>query len=239
MMNGYTVDLGAMRGRVDGIRDRMSRAALSVGRKPGEVLLCAACKAQDSGTIRASATLDIDFFGENRMQEMRDHLAGEAYLGKPCHYIGQLQSNKVRQVVGAADMIQSIDSVRLLKLIHQEAQRKKLIQDVLLEVNLGQEASKGGFLETELPEAADRALTLSGVRVRGLMAIPPLDADEDETRRFFAGLREALEKLRVRLHPAMPLDHLSMGMSDSFEAAIMEGATIVRVGRAIYGERKG
>ena len=224
--------------RVSEIRERMSAAAHKAGRLPGDVLLCAACKAQDSGIVRLSAELDIDIFGENRMQEMRAHQQDGAYLGKPCHYIGQLQGNKVRQVVGTAEMIQSVDSIRLLHLINLEAEKRSLIQDVLLEVNLGQEASKGGFSKDELVPACEMALTLEKVRVRGLMAIPPFDATEDETRGFFAGLRTILDDLRRSYLAAMPLDHLSMGMSDSFEAAIMEGATIIRVGRAIYGERR-
>lgn len=230
--------LEGMRGRVNTIRGKISAAAEKAGRLPGGVFLCAACKTQSSEVVRMSAELDIDIFGENRMQEMRAHQEDKAYLGKPCHYIGQLQSNKVRQIVGSADIIQSVDSVRLLELIHQEAEKKSLVQDVLLEVNLGREASKGGFMEEELVPAFEKALTLDRVRLRGLMAIPPFDANEDETRRYFEDLRILQEKLRERYHPAMPLDHLSMGMSDSFEAAIAEGATIVRIGRAIFGERR-
>ncbi len=228
-----------MADRVAGIRRNMAQAAEAAGRDPAGILLCAACKTQTSGTVRLSAALDIDLFGENRMQEMREHLIADAFAGKPCHFIGQLQTNKVRHVVGKAALIHSVDSRRLMDAIQAEASRQSIRQDILFEINLGQESGKGGVSEDGLNALLDHADDCPNLRVRGLMAIPPADYTEDETRRCFARLRQLLERAGARRHDHDVLDTLSMGMSGSYEAAVMEGATIVRIGREIYGERNG
>jgi len=226
-----------MADRVAEIRRKMALAARAAHREPAEISLCAACKARDSETVRLSAALDIDTFGENRMQELRAHLQADAFAGKPCHFIGTLQTNKVRQVVGKVSLIQSVDSLRLAAAIQAEALRQGLVQDILFEINLGQEESKAGAGADDLRILTETAAAFSNLRVRGLMAIPPAESTEDETRRYFARLRQLLETMQAwRFGSAMP-DILSMGMSGSFEAAIREGATIVRIGREIYGER--
>ena len=223
--------------RVAEVRRRMAEAEARAGRRPGQVSLCAACKARTPEEIRFSAGLPIDLFGENRMQEMRNNLEAGAYQGKPCHFIGHLQTNKVRQVVGRAAMIQSVGSLRLLEAIDREAGRQGILQDVLLEINLGGEESKAGADESELMPLMDAAAALPNLRVRGLMAIPPPESEEREARRHFARLRGLMESVSGWAGEKAPLDTLSMGMSGDFEAAILEGATLVRVGRGIYGER--
>ncbi len=223
--------------RILGIRARIALAADAAGRDSSDILLCAACKEQESEIVRLAADLGIDAFGENRVQEMAKHLLEGAYADKPCHFIGRLQTNKVRQVVGRAALIQSVDNPRLLTALQSEAARLGVTQDILLECNVAAEVSKGGVPPGEIRLLVEFAVGCPNVRLRGLMAIPPAAASRDETRRYFAILRRLLEDMkRWDLPDAMP-DTLSMGMSGDFEAAVGEGATIVRVGRAIFGER--
>ena len=211
------------------VRYRMEQAAKTAGRNPADILLCAVCKTRTPETIRDSAALPVDLFGENHMQELVvNHEAG-AYLDKPVHFIGHLQTNKVKKVVGKAHIIQSVDSIRLLEAIDK--------QEILLELNIGAEASKTGAAAEDLWPMLERAAGLTNVHVRGLMAIPPAFDNGPESRRYFAMLRELMEQAKARKYENADLDILSMGMSGSYEAAILEGATLVRVGTAIYGER--
>lgn len=226
----------SMADKVEEIRARMARAALEAGRRPEDILLCAACKTQPSDTVRQSAALPVDLFGENRMQELAQHHADGAYLGKPCHFIGHLQTNKVRRVVGLVHMIESVDSLKLLSAIAEEALKKGLVQDILFEINIGEEDSKTGAPKELLWPLLEAAAGLPAVRVRGLMAIPPAFDNSPASRRYFARMRGLLEEARARC-PGLPLDTLSMGMTGSFIAAIREGATLVRVGTGIYGKR--
>jgi len=225
--------------RVAGIRHRMDLAAREAGRSPRDIILCAACKAQPDALVRISAETPIDVFGENRMQELRAHQAADAYLGKPCHFIGQMQTNKVRQVVGQVDLIQSVDRLRLLRAIQNEAQKQNLVQNVLIQVNLGEEDSKAGVHEKDLMPLMEAAGACDNIRVKGLMAIPPIAQTEAEARRYFARLFELARQVEQRGFPHVTMEELSMGMSGSYEAAIKEGATIVRIGTEIYGRRPG
>ena len=219
------------------VRYRMEQAAKAAGRNPADILLCAVCKTRTPDTIRDSAALPVDLFGENHMQELVvNHDAG-AYLQKPVHFIGHLQTNKVKKVVGKANIIQSVDSLRLLEAIDKEAGKQGLRQDILLELNIGEEATKTGAAADDLWPMLECAAGLHNVHVRGLMAIPPAFDNGPESRRYFAMLRELMEQAKARHYENAQLDILSMGMSGSYEAAILEGATLVRVGTAIYGER--
>ena len=148
-----------------------------------------------------------------------------------------MQTNKVNKVVGRAALIQSVDSQRLLEKIDAAAARLGLVQDILLEINIGEESSKSGVTQDSLWPLLDEAAAREHLRLRGLMAIPPADADESQTRRFFARMRELLEKAAALELPNAQMDILSMGMSGDYAAAIAEGATIVRIGTAIYGAR--
>ena len=148
-----------------------------------------------------------------------------------------MQTNKVNKVVGRAALIQSVDSQRLLEKIDAAAARLGLVQDILLEINIGEESSKSGVTQDSLWPLLDAAAAREHLRLRGLMAIPPADADESQTRRFFARMRELLDKAAALGLPNAQMDILSMGMSGDYAAAIAEGATIVRIGTAIYGAR--
>ena len=215
----------------------MADALAKAGRKEGDVLLCAASKTRTPATVRLSAQLDIDLFGENHVQELVEKTDAGAYLQKPAHMFGHLQTNKVKQTVGRAALIHSVDSDRLLKAIQKEAAKQDLCQDILLEVNIGGEASKSGVAPEALWPLMEAAEALPNLRVRGLMAIPPADLSEDDARRAFAAMRTLFEQAQGRGYTRARLDILSMGMSDDFAAAILEGSTMVRVGTAIYGAR--
>ena len=187
--------------------------------------------------VRFSAGLPIDLFGENHVQELVEKTDAGAYNGKPGHFIGHLQTNKVNKVVGRAALIQSVDSERLLDKIEAAAARLGVTQEILLEINIGEETSKSGVTPETLWPLLDAAAAREHLRVRGLMAIPPADADEAATRRFFARMRELLARAAGCRYENAPMDLLSMGMSGDYTAAIAEGATIVRIGTAIYGAR--
>ena len=219
------------------IRQTMAAAAREAGRSPDEIRLCAACKTRTVAEVMASAALDIDLFGENHVQELVEKTGAGAYCGKPGHVIGHLQTNKVNKVVGRAALIQSVDSVRLLDKIDAAAAAQGITQEILFEINIGAEDSKTGVSPQDLWPLLDAAAARANVRVRGLMAIPPAGAGEADTRAFFAAMRELLGRVQARQIPNARPDILSMGMSGDYAAAIREGATIVRIGTAIYGAR--
>ena len=224
--------------RVRAVRARIDAAARAAGRDPGEITLCAATKVQTSDAIRQAIAAGVPVCGENRVQEMTAHLADNAYAGARLHFIGHLQTNKVRQVVGKADLIQSVDSLHLLRAIEGQADRLGIVQDILLEVNIAGEASKGGFPPEEVLSAALQTAALDHVRLRGLMAIPPpVDAPE-KNRPFFAAMYQLFVDIRRKMEDNISdIDCLSMGMSDDFEEAVAQGATLVRVGTALFGPR--
>ena len=220
------------------VKANMARAALEAGRDPAEITLVAATKVQTSDTIRAAIAAGITICGENRVQELTAHLDDYAYDGARIHFIGHLQTNKVRFVVGRVDLIESVDSPRLLEAIERQAEKLNLVQDVLLEVNIGREESKGGCLPEDLPTLARQAMDLPHVRLRGLMAIPPVAAEPGANRRFFAATRQLYVDIRRQIGDNdTDIDCLSMGMSGDYEDAIREGATLVRVGTALFGPR--
>lgn len=226
-----------LRENVAEVRRRMAEAAVKAGRDPAEILLCAASKTQDADTVRLAAGLDIDLFGENRVQELVAKQAAAAYGEKPLHFIGHLQTNKVRQVVGVASLIQSVDSAHLLNAIQAQAEKKELCQDILLEVNIGGEASKSGVSPEELDALVETAAQMGYVHVCGLMAIPPAQATPVQTRQYFAQIRQLFERLQGQRFENVHMEYLSMGMSGDFESAILEGANLVRVGTSIFGAR--
>ena len=219
------------------IRERMARAALAAGRKPEEVILVGASKMNGAAACREAIAAGIDALGENRVQEMRGKLEEGAYEGAPLHFIGHLQRNKVRQVVGTVSLIHSVGSWPLLEEIQRQAERRELTQEVLLEVNVGGEESKSGFAPEAVYEAAERAKALGNIRVRGLMTIPPIQREPHGNLPFFAKIARLYVDISRNLYDN-EFTYLSMGMSDDFEDAIAAGATVVRVGSAIFGHRQ-
>ena len=225
--------------QVQRLMERIRQAALAAGREPGEITLCAATKVQTDETIRAAIAAGVRVCGENRVQELAAHLAADAYAGaEQVHFIGHLQTNKVRQVVGRVELIESVGSEHLLEAIEAQAAKLELVQDILLEVNIGGEASKSGISPEELSALAAQAVGSPHVRLRGLMAIPPVAAGPDGNRPFFAKMRQLYVDIRSQMDDnKTSFDCLSMGMSGDFEDAVREGATLVRVGTALFGPR--
>lgn len=215
------------------VRARIEAAATRVGRRGEDVTLVAVTKEVDAARAAEAITAGVRDVGENRVQELQSKQA--ALAGSPIrwHMIGTLQRNKVSPVVGRVALIHSVDSVRLAEAIGRRAVAGTLQQDVLLEVNTGGEASKHGVDPAEAMDAAGRLLDMEGLRLRGLMTIAP-EGDPRAARDAFRALRVLGDRLRERAPDA---GELSMGMSDDFEIAIEEGATIVRIGSAIFGAR--
>ena len=220
------------------VQDNIAAAAREAGRDPGGITLVAATKVQTSQTIREAIAAGVGVCGENRVQEMTAHLADNAYEGPRLHFIGHLQTNKVKFVVGRVDLIESVGSQRLLEAIEHQAAKLGVVQDILLEVNVGGEESKSGVRVEELPALAARAAELPHVRLRGLMAIPPAARKEGENRPFFAQMRQLFVDIKGKMDDNKSvIDCLSMGMSRDYEDAVREGATLVRVGTALFGPR--
>lgn len=223
---------------VQAVLAQVRQAALEAGRSPESVTLCAATKTQTDEAIRQAIAAGVTVCGENRVQELTAHLEAGAYAGAQVHFIGHLQTNKVKQVVGHVDLIHSVDSERLLRAIDAQAEKLGLCQDILLEVNLAGEQSKGGVPPEELEPLARLAGELPGVRLRGLMAIPPISQDPGDNREYFSKLRQLFVDIKGKiLDNQTKIDCLSMGMSGDYADAIAEGATLVRVGTALFGPR--
>ena len=217
-------NLEQMAEAVADIRRRMAEAAREAGRDPAAVQLCAACKTHTPAAIALSAGLPIDLFGENHVQELCANYEAGAYCGKPVHFIGHLQTNKIKKVLGKASLIQSVDSPRLLAALEKEASKLDMIQDILLEVNIGEEASKTGVSPEALWALLDEAAAQPHLRVR-------------ENRALLRQVYGLFVRAGERGYENARMDTLSMGMSGDYENAIREGATIVRIGTAIYGAR--
>ena len=218
------------------IRSRIAAACAECGRDPKEITLVGASKMNDAAACREAIAAGIDVLGENRVQEMTEKLSQNAYDGAPLHFIGHLQRNKVKQVVGKAALIQSVGSLPLLEAIEKEAEKQGIIQDILLEVNIGGEEAKSGFAPGELEDAAKAAQAMEHIRVHGLMTIPPADCSREENIHYFQEVRALYVDINEKLFHN-ELECLSMGMSGDFEDAIRNGATMVRVGTAIFGAR--
>ena len=223
---------------IQAVRARIEAAAREAGRDPGEITLCAATKVQTSDTIRAAIAAGIAVCGENRVQEFTAHLADDAYAGAKVHFIGHLQRNKVKYIVGKVDLIESVDNRELLEMIDKRAEKVGVVQDILIEVNIGGEESKSGAAPEEAERLAALAGSLSPVRLRGLMAIPPVSTGEGSNRKFFAAMHQLFVDLQGKKYDnESTMDILSMGMSKDYPDAILEGATLVRVGTALFGPR--
>lgn len=219
------------------VKANIAAAAEKAGRRPEDIYLVAASKMNDSGRVREAIAAGIRICGENRVQEMVEKQAQGAYEGAELHFIGHLQKNKVKQVVGLASLIQSADSLELIRVIDKTALSRGIVQDILLEVNIGAEASKSGFSPEELPSALDSIARLDAVRVRGLMTIPPICSSRQEIEPYFVQMKQLFIDICGKKYDNIRMDFLSMGMSADYETAIACGANMVRVGAAIFGKR--
>ena len=218
------------------VRREIDEAARETGRTDRDITLVGASKMNDAQACREAIAAGVKVCGENRVQEMTAKLAENGYDGAPLHFIGHLQRNKVKQVVGKAALIQSVGSLELLEEIEKQADKLGIVQDILLEVNIGGEAAKSGFAPEAVSAAASHAKELSHVRVRGLMTIPPASATQAENMVYFQKVHALYVDINQKMYDN-ELDYLSMGMSGDFADAIRAGSNMVRVGTAIFGAR--
>lgn len=223
---------------VEKVQQQVRQAAIDAGRDPGSVTLVAATKVQTSDTIREAIAAGITVCGENRVQEFNEHWKDGAYEGAQVHFIGHLQKNKVKYLVGKVSLIESVDSLTLLDAINSRAERLGVVQDILIEVNIGGEASKSGIAPENLPSLFEIAVKLPHVNPRGLMAIPPVAVEGEENRTYFRKMYQLFVDMKEKFNDnRCSIDILSMGMSGDFQEAIAQGATQVRVGTALFGQR--
>lgn len=223
--------------RVQAVRKQMADAAARAGRNPEEILLIAASKTKPASDIKRAILAGVDGCGENRVQELVEKSAQGAYAGAPVHFIGRLQKNKIKQVVGKTDLIQSADSLELLRLIGAKAVELQIVQPVLIQINIGREDSKTGFYKEDVSAVMEEAGAIDGLMIRGLMAIPPISEKSGQNRRYFMEMYQLYVDIKGKKYDNVFIDYLSMGMSGDFEDAILEGSNMIRVGSAIFGSR--
>jgi pyridoxal phosphate enzyme (YggS family) len=219
------------------VRATIAETAQNAGRTVDEITLVAVSKTKPVEMVKIAYNLGVTDFGENRVQDALPKIADFHPAGLRWHMIGHVQSNKVNKVIGQFDSVQSVDSLHLAQLLQRHAEEQGIRLPVLLQVNVSGEASKEGIALVDAPTVARQIVALPRLDVQGLMTIAPLVQDAEEVRPFFRGLRELRDRLRNEL-PQSTWQHLSMGMTDDYTVAIEEGATIVRIGRAIFGERE-
>jgi pyridoxal phosphate enzyme (YggS family) len=219
------------------IKAQMQAAAIAAGRDPESIKLCAATKMNDADAVREAIAGGVDCCGENKVQELTAKLAENAYKGAPVHFIGHLQTNKVKQVVGKVDLIQSVDRQNLLDAVQKEAARQNIRQDILLQINIAKEETKGGFTTDEVWQILQSIENYPNVFVRGLMAIPPVCQKSGDNDKFFQEMCRLAVDITAKTSDNVSMDIMSMGMSDDFADAIRCGSTMIRVGTAIFGPR--
>ena len=219
------------------VRGRAAEAAVRSGRKPEDITLLAATKTVPAEVINHGIALGIDHIGENRVQELMGKY--EAYDLSHCalHFIGHLQKNKIKYLVGRVSMIESVDGEKLAGEISRLSEKQHLVTDILIEVNIGNEENKSGVRPRDLSGLIEQIAPLPGIRVRGLMAIPPADVPEETTRNYFYQMRQYFVDIKTKKIDNVAMDLLSMGMSADYSLAIEEGANLVRVGTALFGQR--
>lgn len=238
---GNDADLAAtLSARLAEVRERMAAAAARAGRAPSEVTLVAVTKTVPSAVVRIAATIGLDTFGENRVQEAQEKIGalGNVSASLRWELIGHLQTNKAARAADLFSRIQSVDSLRLAEALNAHAGERGAVLPVLIEVNVAGEASKSGFAPEQLLEVARMLVALPHLRVEGLMTVAPQADDAESVRPVFRRLRALRDTLAATVPtPSGGWHELSMGMTDDYEVAIEEGATIIRVGRALFGAR--
>ncbi len=217
------------------ITQNIAVAAEKSGRKYEDITLLAATKTVGTDVINYAIKSGIEFIGENRVQEFLSKY--EAYAPVHKHFIGHLQTNKVKDIIDKVELIHSVDSYRLAQEISKQAVKRGIVVDILLEINIGNEQSKSGFLFDEAVEAVQKIAGFDGVRVKGLMAIPPICETPEQNRVYFAKMKKLFVDIQGKKIDNSSMDILSMGMSDDYEVAIQEGANLVRLGTALFGRR--
>lgn len=226
-----------LKSRIESVQERVARAAQRAGKKPEDIILVAASKMNNAERVHAAITAGIRVCGENRVQELLDKYEQHAYDGADLQFIGTLQTNKVKYLIGKVSLIQSVGSIHLGEAIAKEAAKHEICQDILLEVNIGREAAKSGLMIEELDEAISKLSEKRSLHIRGLMAIPPIADEISKNSSYFHEMRQVFVDILTKKYDNVNMDYLSMGMTNDFEMAIECGANMVRIGTAIFGTR--
>ena len=226
-----------IRRNVEAVQEQIGRAAAEAGRDPSEIRLMAVTKTQSAARVNEAIAAGVTLLGENRAQELLEKYDGYDRAGCDIHFIGHLQSNKVRSSVDKVSMIESVDRLSLAQEISRCAQSHGLVMPVLIEVNIGREQSKSGVLPEALPELLEKVSLLPGLSVRGLMAIPPNIEDTVQKEGYFEQMYRRFIDMKAKKLDNVSMTILSMGMSHDYPLAIRHGSNVVRIGRALFGER--
>ncbi|HKK90772.1 MAG TPA: YggS family pyridoxal phosphate-dependent enzyme [Desulfobacteraceae bacterium] len=227
----------AMKERILNLKEKIKTAAQSVNRNPDEISLVGVSKRKPAETVARGIDQGLEILGENYIQEAMDKIDAIGRTRARWHFIGHLQSNKAKYAVGYFDLIHTVDKFKLAKEIDKQAGKIGKVQEILMQVNISEEASKSGASAEDALELAQQIGQLDNLSLRGLMCMPPFFDDPEQARPYFkalAGIKKAIQERQI---PGIAMDHLSMGMSHDFTVAIEEGATLVRVGTAIFGAR--
>ncbi len=226
-----------LRCNVETIRAQIERAAASAGRDPAEVGLMAVTKTQSAARVNEAIAAGITLLGENRAQELIEKYEDYDREGCDIHFIGHLQTNKVRSIIDKVSLIESVDRLSLAIEIDRCAKSRGLVMPVLIEVNIGREQSKSGVLPEDLPRLLEEIAPLSGITVCGLMTIPPNLGDEVQKEGYFEQMYRRFIDIKEKKYDNVCMTILSMGMSHDYPLAIRHGSNLVRIGRALFGER--
>ena len=226
-----------MKAKIETIYRRIEKAAIAAGRKPAAVRLVAVSKTVPAERVREAIQNGITLLGENYIQEAREKIEALQEFPVSWHFIGHLQSNKAKYAVRLFDLIHSVDTIKLARELDRQAGKIDKVQDILIQVNTGKEASKSGVYVDDALTLVRAAGQMNHIAVKGLMTLPPYFNAPDRVRPYFHALRELRDRIASESLPGIAMDELSMGMTGDFEAAIQEGATLVRIGTALFGER--
>lgn len=228
--------MGMIKENIDAINRNKDGIAEKAGRKPGEVLLVAVTKTRSADEINEAIEAGITDIGENKVQEIIDKF--EAVKPVRWHMIGHLQTNKVKYIIDKVSMIHSVDSFKLAEEINRRASRQGITMDILVQVNAAQEESKFGITTEETGKLIEDILDqCPNIKIKGLMCIAPFEDNPEDVRIYFREVKTLYDKYALLVHPGLDFQYLSMGMSHDYEAAILEGSNLIRVGTAIFGER--
>ena len=223
--------------RLENIKGRIEKTALDCGRNPESIRLIAVSKTVSAAIVKDAIEAGAMILGENYVQEAREKISALSNFETSWHFIGHLQSNKAKYAVRLFDLIHSVDSIKLARELNKQAQKDGKIQKILIQINISQEKTKSGIAVDDTADIIQAISKFENIKIKGLMTMPPFFNQPDRVRPFFAALRELRDQLADRAIPKVSLEELSMGMTGDFEVAIAEGATMVRVGTAIFGER--
>ncbi|MDH3566782.1 MAG: YggS family pyridoxal phosphate-dependent enzyme [Desulfobacteraceae bacterium] len=224
--------------RIQNIQKRIKEAADGCGRDPSTVRLVAVSKTIPVNRVREAIEAGVTVLGESYVQEAREKFNQLATYPVSWHFIGHLQTNKAKYAVRLFDMIHSVDTLKLARELNKQSQKNAKVQNILIQINISKESSKSGADAQNVLDLIDTVRHLENLSVKGLMTMPPFFNDPEKARPYFSALRNLRDRIRQETPPEVALDELSMGMTGDFEVAIQEGATFVRIGTAIFGERR-